>query len=336
MKAGRNGLIAVVGGIIMLLLVSGPAIGKPGFAIQKPSLDLEMSLRGTNGYKITIRTVGPRFILLSASKDDVSANYFVAGRATRDGLDANFGSLGHVSVRFHGSPHRQEEEPLAPLKCIKGNPPIYEVGRFEGTIQFHGEQDFTSASARKARGTVLRSFRQVCEQPASQPSKGKVPAPHQNRSDEGPATVLIAGSNSEGRTVYLESASSEIPATARHPSLFTAVVIAGTLERRGGVAIERSVLLLGDKRSVLVSTPTLEQLSATVSLPKPFSGKASYNVTGDGLVSWEGSLAVSLPGARKVPLTGEGFKAALCHAESADELDPCLKDIDFGPSGLVR
>ena len=45
--------------------------------------------------------------------------------------------------------------------------------------------------------------------------------------------------------------------------------------------------------------------SASIEPPPPFHGKGTYRAAPDGTTSWTGPLSVSLPGAPRLPLTGE-------------------------------
>jgi hypothetical protein len=308
---------------IALLAMPSTTLAKPGFEIQKPGLELEMSLRGSNGYGISIRNLGTKLISLTTSKGDVSADYVVRGRVTRDKIDANFGDLGQISLHFHGSPH-PHSGPLPPSKCIRGRAPIYETGSFDGKIRFHGEHNFTSAALAHVRGTVLRSFRRVCEQPAWQPSKSKPP---KHDPEESPTQALLAASKEGGRDTYLFYVASEVPATTHVQALSAALAIAGVSERHGKVMIDRRAFMLGKAKSLSISPPGSVPLSAALSLPSPFSGTASYRETAGGQVDWTGSLAVSVPGAPQTPLTGSGFKAKLCSAKFVEEITPCLKKV---------
>ena len=51
--------------------------------------------------------------------------------------------------------------------------------------------------------------------------------------------------------------------------------------------------------------------AATITPPPPFHAKGSYRAAPDGTTSWTGPLSVSFPGAPRLPLAGEEFKATL-------------------------
>jgi hypothetical protein len=82
--------------------------------------------------------------------------------------------------------------------------------------------------------------------------------------------------------------------------------------------IERSVRVPGEQ-GTFTATGTSR---AAVSPPLPFSGYARFRDPQPGPVTWEGSLAVTLPGLAPIPLAGEGFTARLCPSLSI--LASCL------------
>jgi hypothetical protein len=322
-----------------MLFAPGIAAGKPGYEVQPRGLSLKMSLRSSNDYRISISASGHRLVLLSAANDDVSANYTVKGRVSRDSLDANFGKVGRISVRFHGTPKPLPANPLSPTEC-HGRPPIHEVGRFEGTIRFRGERGFTAVAVKDAKGSVVRRFRRVCKLP---PWLQQAPGhpKHGDHPTTGQAliTFLAAASQARNRVVSFDSIGAEIPPTSHHRAISITFIFAGLQERRGRVSIDRSTFVAGDSGSVLASPPGVKPATATVALPPPFDGTGSFTEVPEAAPSWTGSLAVQLPGAGNVPLTGPDFAAALCQGRSIEELKPCLAGVtaktDRSRSGLV-
>jgi hypothetical protein len=119
----------------------------------------------------------------------------------------------------------------------------------------------------------------------------------------------------------------EVPGPGDRPSFSLTFVAAGLQEQRGRVSIRRSVFMEGDSGSVLADKSEAEPTSATVTLPKPFGGMASYAKEPGSEASLTGSLNVWLPGAGKVPLTGPDFKAAVCHASADKQIQRCLRDV---------
>jgi hypothetical protein len=305
-----------------LALGSAPtAAAKPGYLVEPPAVELAMSLRGSHGFHISIENIGRR-LMLHASKGEVAADYAVRGHASRRRIEARFGNLGRVSVRFHRT--RRAARGIRPPFC-KGRAPIRDVGYFEGIIRFKGEQGFTSVSARRARGSVTRDFRQVCKLP----NGGRPKKPRGNGGDEAdgpPVTFLVAASKVGRRTVFVQSIDFELPGKKGQPGLSLAFVGAALQERRGRMSISRDTLVEGNSGTVLASAPGVRPVTATMVAPRPFGGTASYSEATDP-PTWSGSLSVRLPGAGAVPLAGPGFAAALCRTGLYEAVSQCVGEI---------
>jgi hypothetical protein len=188
----------------ILLALPASASAKRLFDIDHPGIAVEMSLHGSHGYRIKIKSVSHGRVRLTAKNDSAFAEYTVKGRVTRRALNANFGRLGRVSVRFHRIGKPRTGVPLLPVKC-KGKNPIREKGRFEGTIRFHGEQGFTEVSARGVKGSVVRRFKRECPLPRG----GRdATAAATKRPGDVTLTSFIAGARSHGRIVALQTVAS--------------------------------------------------------------------------------------------------------------------------------
>lgn len=79
-----------------------------------------------------------------------------------------------------------------------------------------------------------------------------------------------------------------------------------------------SAFEIGEDTATAFQVPNLAEplTEATVSPSAPFSGSATFHLDGPKTASWTGDLAVELPGAGEVPLSGEGISAGLCHGPS--------------------
>lgn len=71
----------------------------------------------------------------------------------------------------------------------------------------------------------------------------------------------------------------------------------------------------------------VEPTSGTIDPRRPFAGTATYSKPPGGKATLTGSLAVSLPGADRVPLTGPEFKVALCQSPQEKQLFRCLREV---------
>jgi hypothetical protein len=329
MKARHIAICLVACATATALMGTGTAEAKRGYFVEPAGIRLKMVLHGSHGYRISVSSFGHRLVLLSALKGGVSAEYVVRGHASRHGIYANFGKLGRIAVRFDGS--RRPLGPSRPLFKCKGEPAIHEVGRFEGTIRFNGELGFTSVSARRAKGSVVRSFRRVCKRPpwlrpAAHFSRG-------NQPEKPSVTIFAEASRTKNRTIFLQTLSAEIPGRSGRDSVFLGFDVAGLQERRGRIAINRTAFIEGRPGDVLAGDSRVEPTSGTIAPPRPFSGTATYSKAAEAEATLTGSLTVWLPGADRVPLTGPDFRAALCRTIKEKRLNRCMREVadELGP-----
>jgi len=318
-----------------LLAVSAASIGaegaeaKSGYLVESPSVQTKLVLPGANGYDISIKGFGHRLVQLTAAKDGGLASYSVLGHATRHGIYANFGRFGRVALKFEGSrrPLRKQSRPL--LEC-KGKPAIREVGAFRGTLRFEGEEGFTSVSARRARGSVVRTFRRVCKRPPWLRANSSSLYKHK-QSAQPTMTIFALASRTKARTILVEKVAGEIPG---RDGFFLGFDLVFLFERRGRIGITRGAFLDGHRRDIVAGDTSVEPTSATIAPQWPFSGTASYAKPPGAAATLTGSWAVSLPGADRVPLTGPDFKVALCRTLKEKVLDRCTREVDeeLGPT----
>jgi hypothetical protein len=309
-KARLKGSLAGCAAIALLALPA-VAAAAPSREVRPPSTTVTMSLPASNGYRVSIATFPGKVVQLTALKDDVYAEYVVSGRISPHGLNANFGRLGRVSVKFHSSTPPSKPVPL-PGRC-KGRTPTHEAGKFEGTIEFSGEEGFTAVSATSAKGAVVQEFRRVCPIGAKQRRASAARASGHTKAPQLFVTTLVSAARIDGRSVFFDDEEIEV-LPRNHGNPTSHLVVAGEGERRGRVLIQRRALIEGP--GPIVASPLgTEPVSATVTLPDPFSGTGSYLEAAGAPATWTGDLSVELPGAGVVPLTGPGFTAIFCHGE---------------------
>lgn len=312
------------------------AAAKPGFVVAERALRLTLKPAATNGYAVRIETEGHRRVTLTASKGGATAVYRTTGRVDRRGIEAEFGRLGRISVRFEG--RRRPFPGLLPpalearlpdldlsLDC-HGRKPVREVGGFRGTIRFEGENGFTRVDARRAGGEVRRYYTRVCER---YPGSAGRPARKGPGLFEGlRVSLLYATDRSPRRIVGLESLGLEFgPIVEILGPLY--VVTTKVVERREAMLIVRTASELGDEETVTVSPPRRSPVTAKFALAGPFNGTARYRKERGSPAIWSGSLTSRPPGAGLVPLTGPGFSAVLCRLSFADVLsNRCLRRAD--------
>jgi hypothetical protein len=307
---------------IASLSVPPIASAEPPPTVLPRSLALEMNLKGSNGYSISVSGYGHRHVEVLAAKGRYFAFYRVRGSVSRSHIEADLGRFGRVSVRFEGSV-RPERDPFA-AEC-RGRGPIHETGRFRGTIEFEGEQGFTRASARSADGNLFRTFRQVCRLG--------------NRTDAGASrtagfaiTVLSATSRSAARSVYFNAFRLDQELGGGRPSPW--MTTAGLSERSGRIALSKVVLTEASAAGIQVSAKGVHPASADVALDKPFAGTAFFREAPTPAPRWSGDLSLWLPGVGATGLAGDQFDATLCHATGIRQLNRCSDAI--GATGSAQ
>jgi hypothetical protein len=272
------------------LMASPVASAKPGYFVWPGQRSSQLTVKGTEDFKITItRTL--RHVELSASNGSTAAIYIVrSARDSMDVIEATFPGLGRVSLRFHPQGKARRE-----TSFCKGRASIRQMGLFRGAILFQGERGFTRVATARARGFVYRSFKEVCEGPVGH-----------GRSV--PGYSLTAGTRSHGRLVAFNAfRSTKELLTDGETHHF-----ANVQERRNGMRISRVAVTEAPPSTFVVEGLVVPPRSATVTPPSPFSGTASFRASPSGPIEWQGTLAVDLPGGGIVPLVGPSFGSELC------------------------
>lgn len=267
-----------------------------------PTIVAGFQIHGTNDFEIHV-VRNDRIFEIVARRPGAEVDYltFVAVPA-KNGIQANLGSLGAVSVRFKAS-GPQKRLPNLPEGCYRAR----SRGVFVGKIDFHGEEEFTEAAASRAKGEVIVS-RGDCDT-FDRPSRSQ-PAP---RARLVPTEVgLFARHLSKASSVRFEC--SEGPGSDLAPIGATdpdrRYFKASADEKRGRIFIFRSIKGTSDDPATFTFNNALT--SATVVPPPPFIGTATLEREDRAeRGSWTGDLTASFPGAPNVPLAGPGFTATM-------------------------
>lgn len=303
MKAGSLLSLCIASATAFLALPAGAA-AKPGYYVIKPLRQVTLQLRGSHGYAIQVIGFGPRRVLLSASKGDLSASYLVHGKVSDYSIEADFGKLGRVAVRLHPDGPPQDETNSFTPTC-KGKAATTQRGRFAGSIRFRGEHGYTEVKTKGAQGTVFHSHRQVC--------KLQRGGRHHSRSPFPP--MISLGAASSNRQIPSFSVFEEKPGNAKGRFFVEGTTFeANQSEHREGVSIDHSADVTAPSKTFTVSPLGSTPISATVSPPAPFSGAASFEETTEGHGTWTGDLEAELPGVGQVPLTGPTYSANFCRS----------------------
>ncbi len=270
----------------------------PALAIAKDSLPARsatFTLSGTNGYLISVEGEGNHVrVLVSLGKPQPGhfemAEYSLQGAPElRNGIEADLGSLGEISVHFKPSGRTQIRKFHKPKGCKGPQTVTRRLGTFTGTIRFDGEEEYTVIDKRRVRGSLGAPPKVVCKLTV-------LAAPPPPPRKHGAYLGTTAHNNRLGF------------AAAREGVGKPASYVASLKERSGRVSIWRYVSLAGPSLSFKYDHALT---SATVEPPSPFSGSATFQRAKGISPTWAGSLAVSFPGAANVPLTGSSFSAIL-------------------------
>ena len=110
-------------------------------------------VHGTRGYQILV-TGTPNGVRLIASRRHRAVEYLdPLGQATATGINANFGHLGHIAVKFRSNGKRPTHPPAGELRnCRYVGRNRERLGSFVGRIYFRGERGYTSVQLRGAHG----------------------------------------------------------------------------------------------------------------------------------------------------------------------------------------
>lgn len=259
----------------------------------RPTTVTGFRLEASNGYEfLALAGEGPPegdegWIGLFLIRDDQHAAVTYAAPATVTGetIDADLGKQGRISVTRVPTGRTR----TAHLVCGSESTQRVKAERYEGTIEFHGEEGFTEVGATSAP--------LVYSPPCGIPEGGR------------PAGKSLPGARLSVEKEHFEQYRFDFNAVQNRPSARTEVE-AEVEEHRGEMEIHRATWSWANA-NVLHYDRRLR--TATVRPPSPFSGHGSFRVSAHGPNLWTGNLTVDLPGRSDVPLTGPGFRANLEH-----------------------
>jgi hypothetical protein len=325
-------------------VVAAPGPAEPGVDVHERRLTTLLEVGASNGYGGLIATEGHKQVILALFKGRTLFAARTSGRVTRREIEADFGEMGSVSVRFDaghtgrgsdtgGSAGDALDRRSGNASSCRGRKPVFEEGGFRGKIRFDGENGFARIDSRRAAGFVNRRYRQVCQRGAK---KDSLSAALEHVLGKLRYTTLQAQGRVDGTGLLFEAKA--VDATA----LFGPKAVGGyeftalSVEHREGMRLMRGVGAKGDEGSFLFSKKGATPQTATITPQKPFTGAAEYVKEKGAPASWTGTLAARLPGAGLVPLTGPRFRADLCRLTFAVVLEgeKCLQGAD-SPRGLL-
>jgi hypothetical protein len=243
-------------------------------------------LSGSNGYTIYVLAAPPRAghsgkVEIFASAKDRGASYIAPATVTETSIQADLGDLGKIAVTF------QRTDRAASAPC--GNRMIrFDSGDYAGTIDFQGEEMYTSVEATSAPGIFVG----FC------------------------GSGVFGSSPSErarGAELFVRNPAlgPELSVHKSRPDA-AAQIDASTSEYSNGILIDRFLRL-----QIPGSDFTFDRRlrKATVRPPAPFSGSAHFDLGEKAGRRWSGDLSVDLPGKSGLPLTGPTLRATLAPSE---------------------
>jgi hypothetical protein len=243
-------------------------------------------------YEVRVQTDGAA-VVVSVIRGDrrkrvAVTNYLARGVAAPERLQATFGKLGKISMRFRESSHRPWHGKRR--RCRGAGRFVVRRGVFVGSFRFRGEGGYLTVRAHRAKGSVS-SVASKCRRQARR--RGARSSSVFEDSFSGLIASDRVGVNStvfgvlsfRGRLFYL----------------------AQREENMGRLAVLRNAIVSDRGRFPLNEAATVGRFSPGT----PFHGTGRYRAAPDGSTSWSGDLAVDFPGAARFPLTGPTYETLL-------------------------
>ena len=294
----ERGLAIVFCACAVALAAPIAAAAKPGFFVSGGFFSLSAVLPKSNGYTVSLETLGHRSIGIILNRTGETAYYLTKGRVDRKGIEVDFGRFGRLRADFTG--HEVETEGVFP--SCHGRKPIKFSGRLEGTIRFRGEKGFVTIAVEKVKASWEQTFREVCE--SSNRTRTGGPRLGAFDDEDEVADLLEVSGRDEGRRINL---------FAIRQHLFPATIVsASAIERTGKVTALKLASSDPTEAGLSFSPPEVRPRAATLTPSSPFHGSASYKEQATGPNEWTGDLRVHLPGLGTVALTGPSFRAYAC------------------------
>jgi hypothetical protein len=286
----------------------------------------ELSLHGSNGYKIKVKLDDRRQLSVEASRFNFKENGFGSvdyklaapqRRASND-IKAQVGNFGRINLHF------------VPEKTKKGHPfckggqRVFEAGHYVGSISFHGVEGFTQAHAHRVKGIAEREMLKSCppskeeeelnkEAEGEKKPKGGAGEIFEGVGDEGLLSVSLDG----GKTIF-GGTRSTFKAKGKEFSETNFIVTA--TRKRGRVSITSLVDSFEPQKTAFeVLSAGEPDTEAIVRPAAPFSGSGTFLQGSAKKPSWTGNLKVAMPGLGVLPLTRHGAVATLCTSKCSPE-----------------
>lgn len=272
-KTPGGGLVILLAAVASLFALSA----SPAGAAVSPAPG-GMHLRGSNGYLIDVIAQPAGFgsasqLVLTASRNGSSTSYVAPAKITPTSFAADFGALGKVSVAWHPTGG------ITDFVGCSGEELSYEAGYYEGTIEFHGEEDFTEVATSWAFGRP----------PAFCGSLSLIIS-----GGEANGALLDVASLKKKRQFFFQAYRNK----PQQPTHFRADL----LEANGDTAIVRSVQVQGGAKTLRYGPHPKDPV--VVRPPAPFAGTGIFHPKQPRRDRWTGNLRADFPGKANANLTG--------------------------------
>lgn len=242
------------------------------------------------GYDVEVTTSGTAvFLIVRKGRFDkrlVATAYLARGVATPERLQATFGNLGRLSMRFRESRNRTW---VGKRRNCRGRQRfVKRRGIFVGSLRFKGEDGYIPLRVKRAKGSVVTVARKCLRQ-----RRPRGPVAQQSSHQ---AVLIALARDGVDFTGFLTVGGRKTTFLATHE------------EVRGNMAIIKVAVVRNRQEPFWVNEAVTR---ARVSPPAPFHGTGRYKAGPDGTTAWFGDLSVNFPGAPRFPLVGPGFDPLL-------------------------
>lgn len=305
-------------------IVTGSGTG-PARRSGKTRVMQELSLRGTNGYKIKVTLTDRHRLAVQAIDTDfahrtittVAYGLPVHQRQGSDDIKARIGSLGRIDMRF--VPERTKKAGPGSTQCAGGELTT-ETGHYVGSISFRGEGGYTRGESHRVAGTIETESIGTCPpqkqvkaiQGEEAETVGKLEEEEQAKRTAELNEVQVDAKARRSKVVFTGT---RVEAASGGRKVSSVNFLAIGPRERGPIREVSLVGIIGVKGSSFqvpdLQNPTNE---AIVSPSSPFSGSATFRGESPEPGTWTGDLKVALPGFGTVPLTGGDVQASMCQA----------------------
>ena len=277
-------------GVVLLALLLAPASSTAVDSDLK--FAYAFKVEASNGYSILAvasneRADGRGQIVLFVVRGDEGATYLAPALLTATSVRADLGALGKVDLAVAPTRRTKKLRSLCPDDLDSTR---YELERFSGSFEFHGEQGYAEAVTSAPKDYRRFFYDILCSGAISGETGGDgVPGARlrllAHREDF--ALDLRANKNGPGKRSRFE---------------------VEVHEKRGRVRISRFTTRWMSAGAFRYDR---QLRTATLNPPGPFTGRATFHRNAAPANRLSGNLTVDLPGRSGVPLTGADLRATL-------------------------